>query len=283
MGNQLFQYAAGRRLALHHRTSLKLDIRDFQRYTWHAYSLKPFGFRQEFATSEEIEPLKNGRQNGVRRFVSAVRRGRNPFRPTVLSETTVHPYHPEFLHTGKDIYLDGYWQSEKYFADIAELIRTEFRITVEQDQRSQEVAAAIRAAQSVSVHVRRGNYVSIPEVNAVHGTCGVEYYDKAVAEIARRVDSPHFFVFSDDPSWAKENLRFGHPTTVVDHNDASRDYEDFRLLSLCKHHIIANSTFSWWGAWLSENTDKIVIAPRRWLSDPNVDVSDVVPSRWMKI
>jgi hypothetical protein len=193
------------------------------------------------------------------------------------------PYDCRILNTPKNVYLDGYWQSEKYFREIKDVIRSEFQVKYPQDTKSQEIGKVISSTQSVSVHVRRGNYASNPRVNSHHGTCAVEYYQECAKTIEGKLSSPHYFVFSDDIAWAKVNLDFHYPTTFVDHNDPSHDYEDLRLMSMCRHHIIANSTFSWWAAWLNANPDKIVLAPRQWLNDPAIDTRDLLPSNWIRV
>ena len=146
-----------------------------------------------------------------------------------------------------------------------------------------ELASEIQATVSVGVHIRRGDYVANPIANQFHGVCSLEYYLAAIAKLKEEIGAPRFFVFSDDIGWARQNLRLPDPTTFVDHNGEAHDYEDLRLMSLCKHHIIANSSFSWWGAWLSNNPDKIVIAPERWFRDPSMDPRDLVPEGWHRL
>jgi hypothetical protein len=123
------------------------------------------------------------------------------------------------------------------------------------------------------------------ETNRFHGTCGLDYYGKAIDYLAARVASPHLFVFSDDPEWAKQNVTAPCPVTVVDHNDASTSHEDLRLMSLCRHHIIANSSFSWWGAWLCQNAGKIIVAPKRWFAneEKNRQTGDLFPDGWVRL
>lgn len=284
LGNQLFQYAAARRLSILHQTELKLDISAFEHYAWHAYSLRPFCIQEVFATPEEIQKVKGTSRKGISRIVSSLNQRYNPyFRSPVFEEADFGPFDPRISRTPRDIYLSGYWQSEKYFADIQDVIRREFAIRYEQDDQSQELAQMIANTQSVSLHVRRGNYVSISQINSKHGTCSIEYYQECVKRIGQKLNSPHLFVFSDDPSWVKANLRLEYPTTYVVHNDASRDYEDLRLMSMCQHQIIANSTFSWWGAWLNPNPGKIVLAPKRWFVDSTIDTRDLFPNDWIRI
>jgi hypothetical protein len=137
----------------------------------------------------------------------------------------------------------------------------------------------------VSVHIRRGDYVTNSHTNAVHGTCSLEYYENAINYISEKVKAPHFFVFSDDYKWALENFKNrSYPVTCIS-NNADKNYEDLTLMYNCKHHIIANSSFSWWGAWLNPNEDKIVIGPKQWFKSKkqSTDTKDVMPKEWVKM
>ena len=137
---------------------------------------------------------------------------------------------------------------------------------------------------SVSVHVRRGDFVSHTQISAFHGTCSPQYYQDAVSLLAEKVGAPlSLYIFSDDPAWVRENMQFPHETVYVDHNDASKNYIDMILMSSCKYHIIANSSFSWWGAWLDARPDKIVVAPRTWVRDPHINTKDLLPPSWIRI
>jgi hypothetical protein len=284
LGNQLFQYAAARRLSVLHQTTLKLDITPFESYKLHRYSLNPFRIQEVFATSEEIAQVKGISKKRLARIaLRLIRRLKPYYRRPVFSETPLRPFDPNILKTPKDVYLDGYWQSEKYFVDIQDIVRREFTIKYEQDRQSHEIAEEIVNTQSVSIHMRRGDYVSNPETRRVHGVCNLDYYKQCVSLIAEKITNPHFFVFSDDPGWATENLRLDYPITFVTHNDATRNYEDLRLMSQCKHHIAANSSFSWWGAWLCTCPGKIVIAPKRWFKEPGLDTRDLLPEGWIKV
>ena len=173
--------------------------------------------------------------------------------------------------------------ANKYFADIRDILLGELTVRYEQDRQSREVAEEITSTSSVSIHVRRGDLVSNPFANRVFGTCSPEYYMKCIDFIGSKITDPHFFVFSDDSSWSSENLNLQYPTTFVNHNDANRDYEDLRLMSSCKHHILANSSFSWWAAWLNTNPDKTVLAPARWFRDEGRNTPDRLPDSWIKI
>jgi hypothetical protein len=136
---------------------------------------------------------------------------------------------------------------------------------------------------SVSLHIRRGDYVSNSVNREIYATCSMDYYHRCAIEMTRRVTDPHFFVFSDDIEWAKDNLDIKHAVTYVDHNSQEEAYKDLCLMSKCKHHIIANSTFSWWGAWLADNKDKIVFAPSRWYNDSKHGEQDLIPEDWHRV
>lgn len=277
LGNQLFQYAAAKRLAHKHNTVLKLDITPFIKYKLRAYSLHPFNIDEIFATKDEIRRMQpvTGIKGAINRILGRETEGR------ILSERHFH-FDPGVLDAPDDIYMNGYWQSEKYFKDVEDIIRGEFVVKAPQTGRDREIASLIQDSESVSLHIRRADYISNSKTKDMHGVCQPDYYMRGIEYMSERVPQAHFFVFSDDIAWAKENLRLHFAVTYVDHNDASRNYEDLRLITLCKHHIIANSTFSWWGAWLCPYDYKIVLAPERWFADENINTNDVIPFKWIK-
>ena len=131
------------------------------------------------------------------------------------------------------------------------------------------------------MHVRRGDYVNSPNTKAIYTHCDIEYYKKGLEIITKKNDNVVLFIFSDDPTWVKENMKFDFPTNYVDHNNADFNYEDLRLMSLCKHNIIANSSFSWWGAWLNENPFKQVVSPKIWINDLTINPNDINPPGWI--
>lgn len=283
LGNQLFQYAIGRSLAVKIGAELKLDISGFETYKLHAYSLGHFNIQEKIATASEIA--------GLSRY--AARKGkiwwlRNYF----FADSKIYikekrnlefQYDPTIMNAGASAYLDGYWQNEKYFKDIEGVLRQELSVKEALSGQDKIIAEMMAKVDSVSVHIRRGDYVTNAKTNAVHGACDISYYQKAAELIISRITTPHFFIFSDDHEWVKQNITFSHSTTYVDHNNAARNYQDLRLMSLCRHNIIANSSFSWWGAWLNPNPEKIVIAPKQWINDPTRDTSDLIPKTWIKI
>jgi len=183
-----------------------------------------------------------------------------------------------------NIYLDGYWQSEEYFKDIRKTILKDFEIKKSLSEKNLEIEKRISQTNSISIHVRRCDYVNDPVTNKIHGTCNVEYYLKAVQLMKEKVSDPHFYIFSDDSDWASENIVFNGKKEYIKHNIGNDSCFDIYLMSLCKHNIIANSSFSWWGAWLNQNKEKIIIAPDRWFVDEEMnDKCKIVPSEWIKI
>lgn len=282
LGNQLFQYALGRHLAHINNTELKLDISGFEEYKLHAYSLNHFNIIENIATKKEINSFKKYQRKPGKLWFPYNRLIADENR--YFQEKQFH-FDPRVLKLAGDVYLDGYWQTEKYFREIKDTLLKEIVVKTPLTGRDLEIANEIEDTNAVMVHIRRGDYVTNSQANIIHGTCGLDYYSEGISIIAKNVANLHIFVFSDDHEWVKNNIKFEYPTTYVDHNKADKNYEDLRLMSLCKHHIIANSSFSWWGAWLSQNPDKIVIGPSEWFrtKKTNVDTNDVIPESWIRI
>ena len=183
----------------------------------------------------------------------------------------------------QSIYIDGYWQSYQYFQSIESQLKVELTPTAPLSGLNLSVAESIAQVNAVSLHIRRGDYVSNNATNKVHGFLGLKYYEDAISVIASKVSNPYFFVFSDDIAWAKENLELTNNVSFIDHNTGKNSYEDMRLMSLCQHHIIANSSFSWWGAWLGQNPNKIVLYPDRWFATNDRDISTLCPPEWLRV
>ena len=285
LGNQLFQYAAGRRLAQVRGAELKLDITGFTNPNYRTkrhYELAPFNVTQSLASEEDITRLTRPYYGPLPRLINRITRKKE--RPPVSYIKEMH-YHfdPNILDLPDDVYLEGYWQSARYFDDIAELIRKEVTVRDSLVGRNSNLAQEISSCPAVSLHVRRGDYVHNEITHHTHGICDLDYYSQAVAFIASRVNNPVFFIFSDDPAWVHEHLRLSYSVRIVDHNGPEHGYEDMRLMSLCHHHIIANSSFSWWGAWLNPSKRKIVIAPKRWFNNYDADTSDLYPDSWVRL
>jgi hypothetical protein len=280
LGNQLFQYCLGRALAAKHRTELRLDVSGFDAYRLRTYALEHFRISASVLTASERAALGDFRQRKTR----VARLFSRPFTNSlpVIRERNFG-FDPEVLNAPPSCNLEGYWQSPKYFAAIETLIREELTVKEALAGRNRELAQAIAETVAVAVHVRRGDYATNPETNRYHGTCSPAYYEMAETFLRQQCSDLHLYVFSDDPEWTDMNLRFKSPVTTVRHNTAARDYEDLRLMSLCRHHIIANSTFGWWGAWLSGYPQKKVVAPKHWFGDRTLRTDDLIPDSWIRL
>lgn len=276
----MFQYALGRKLALKRNAVLKFDIDELVhppgRGTPRQYALHVFDIEAGIADKNEVEKLKYRIDNCISKNLKKLGffKRSHSFAPEPHFQ-----YYPEVLDFEDNIYLTGYWQTEKYFKDIEGVLRKDFSLKREFDIANKEITGEIRNNHSVCLHVRRDDYVTDPIVSTYHGACSLEYYRHAVSYIAAKVKHPVFYFFSDDMAWVKEYLRIPHPVKYVS-DGILKDYEEMMLMSYCKHNIIANSSFSWWGAWLNTNPGKIVIAPRPWFVSSHMDTSDVIPVEW---
>ena len=274
LGNQLFQYAAGRGVAIRNGSELLLDIRGYGTNRHRQYSLDHFGIKARIASVSELPPPYTSRL----RYKVWKRFGRHPryVRERGLALDT------DVLTLGPECYLHGYFPSEGYFADVADQLRSELAFNDAPDSQGREMLNRIAGENAVALHVRRGDYLTAgPKTFPV---LAQSYYSMAVAYISEWVHRPVIHVFSDCPDWVHGNLHFDYPTVIHDHNqEKDRCHEDLRLMSACRHNITANSTFSWWGAWLNPNPDKIVIAPKTWFGERVPPVPDLVPSTWHRI
>lgn len=284
LGNQLFQYALGRRLAILNNTSLALDHSGFSTYyKLHKYSLQHFNIEENFISPEKAKKYRNLLS---RVFTELDNRTGNHlgtyYKRKYIKERSLK-FDKNIFQCLPDVYLEGFWQTEKYFKEIIPTLRKEFTFKTPPNRTNKELCDKITLHNAVSIHVRRADYVTDSATNKDHGVCGLDYYRNAIRFITEKVKSPHFYVFSDDMNWTKANLKIDFPVTYVDFNNADTNYEDLRLMSLCNHNIIANSSFSWWGAWLNQHSDKIVIAPKKWYNNPNKSSEDLIPPDWNKI
>ena len=285
IGNQLFQYAVARNLSIKHGVPFLLDLEWFERFPVRQYKLKNFNIEEHIGTKKEIWPLKkHGRRAGWRHCIQNFLYAND----SLYKKEKFFHFDPAILEIKDNAYLDGNWQSEKYFYENRDTIRKDFTLKttpssyfievkkkIEQNKTSNETA--------VSLHIRRGDYASDPKVLASIGLCSIEYYQEAAKIIASKVSHPVFYIFSDDIEWVKNNLKLSFPTQYISHPEKDKDYEELFLMASCSHHIMANSSFSWWGAWLNPNNDKIIIAPKQWFKDTTRDTKDLLPEGWLRI
>lgn len=276
LGNQMFQYAAAYSVAQKNKTIAAVDNDWFvskNSTVWHMnYELDCFSI-----SAAQITPNQYSITESKPNLLSILQ-GSKEY--TEYREKSMR-YDPEVFNLGKDVVLDGYWQSEKYFKQVRSGILNEFSFTTKLQGKNLETKKLITKSNSVSLHVRRGDYANHAETNAFHGLMGLDYYRAAIESIAKRIDTAHFFVFSDEPEWCEKNLKIDYPHTFVTGN--KKGCYDMQLMSLCNHHILANSSFSWWGAWLNTNPKKIVVAPKRWFNNASMDAADLVPEIWERI
>jgi hypothetical protein len=251
LGNQMFQYAVGRALALRRGVPLLLDLSWFPTQTKQAFGLDRFDL-----PAAVLEPGRAGRTRQLQ----------------VVREQGFH-FQAHVLDAPPDVYLTGYWQSERYFADVADVLRRELGSAAGVPQRP--------PVDGASVHVRRGDYVSEPETNAYHGTCSLAYYRRAMEIVHRLADGPvDFAVFSDDPQWAQEQL--AGPGVQVVSGPGRTAHDDLLDMARYRHHVLANSSFSWWGAWLSA-AEGTTVAPRPWFLTPDSNTKDLLPPAWLTV
>jgi len=282
LGNQMFQYAAGRRLTHVLGTELKLDISGYENYNLRKYELGSFNILEDFASSWEVKTLTSQKNGALARLVRCVLRRPKDLAPSHIRESYFH-FDSEILNLPNNVYLDGYWQCEKYFVDICDIIMKEFSIKTPQTGKNKKLAELITSCNAVSIHIRRGDYVSNPIAYEILGVCSLAYYQAAIEKLTHTINQPYFFVFSDDIEWVRHNLRLDYPATYVANNGVEKNYEDLRLMSQCKYHVIANSSFSWWAAWLCTYPSKIVMAPQEWFNNANYDTIDLIPAEWIRV
>jgi len=265
LGNQMFQYAAGIALAKKLKTRLYLNLQWFEEVaanpglTLRIYELDGFG----------IEPTS---MNPYDKIASRLKP------PEVFKESSLD-FNPAFKDLSGNIILDGYWQSYKYFESYRDIVLGAFKFPDRISKQNRELLDDISRSESVSVHVRRGDYNTKVGRN-YHGLIPMGYYKQALSKIGPAIKNPSLFIFSDDIEWCKKNIKFGLPITFIDSNGPNSGVEDMRLMSACKHNIIANSSFSWWAAWLNQNPQKKVFAPKRWFVSIEANLDDRAPKDW---
>jgi len=289
LGNQMFQYAIGKHLAMINRTRLYLDISDYYLYPDRYYALDCFDVEAEIATAQLLADFKAYPHN-LGSFQRLWRYHLLGERNVIIQEPHFHFANDMLKPYEANVHLSGYWQTEKYFSRISLRIRKDFRFAKPLSLRNDELAKQIANSESVSIHVRRGDYISNNITNQYHGVCDLGYFQTAIRFIVDKIRNPTFFVFSDDMDWVTSHLKIEHKHYLVGHNQGTESYNDMRLMSLCKYNIIANSSFSWWGAWLNANEEKIVVAPKYWLNpnstwykDWKVSMDDYVPANWHQV
>jgi Glycosyl transferase family 11 len=280
LGNQMFQYAAGRALAERCGAELVLDTSWIQqadsRDAWVRYELDCFDLVERKCPVWEVARVPN-----PSRLVYALQRlrpSRRRFVHVLAEDSATNAFLPQVLTAPDQTYLQGYLQFEGYFADQEAAIRSAFRFPP-MSAESEQIAEDVGREPSVSIHVRRGDYTKFEQL----GFLDADYYERALDRVTSHAGEVRPFVFSDDPDWCRENLPFAPRARIVDRPlTIERAWEDMCLMSMCDHHVIANSTYSWWGAWLNPSPSKLVVAPTTWVRSEK-RAGDPIPARWPRV
>ncbi|MFD2934558.1 alpha-1,2-fucosyltransferase [Spirosoma flavum] len=281
LGNQLFQYAAGRDLALKNKTSLYLDL-SYYLYEYSTDTVRPFKL-DHFSV-----PYRVLQKSPLEYLSKATKLLPNRSLPPLLLFLKEKQFHFDDTVVEASaccITLDGFWQSEAYFRDNADTIRRDLTLSnIPSPEFAHYKQQINNTPTPVSIHVRRGDYVNHPEFSKTFGFIGLAYYEQALSQLNELHKNIQLYVFSDDHEWVHQNLSLPDNTVFVQNSGSNADIADLVLMSQCQHHIIANSSFSWWGAWLNPNPDKLVITPRQWYKQqPTWNTKDLLPSTWLAL
>jgi hypothetical protein len=284
LGNQLFQYATARALAIQHQKKLFLDS------AWFASSYEDVTSREVLIkllkTCGELISINPSirRPSKLRRIVQEYL----PISPLIYLEKAGYRFDSGLttlnLRHKQNLYLMGYWQSFHYFDSIREELMNEIQPIngISDDYRAYQ--DKIQSTSSTMVHIRRGDYVHLNSAAKVHGFLGLDYYRRGMNLMLDKNKDTHFFIFSDDLDWAKENLPYTEKMTLVYSSDSSDNViQELSLMTQCQNYLIANSSLSWWGAWLSKHSDAHIICPQHWTNDLNMNWDDLIPGHWQRI
>ncbi len=279
LGNQMFGYALAYRLSQQFCEPIILDPYFLENrfiwanWTFRYFELEVFGIKKEYILPSAII------SRWIHREIIALLK-----RITIWKWYIMEQWGKLIEDFPRGTYIDGLFQSYRYFANYSQEIQRIFTVQTPVSEQNREMLDTIACAwkNAVSLHVRRWDYITLDTANKWHGTCSIGYYESAIQMIQEKLGSPIFFIFSDDISWCRENILFPEWVSVhfIDHN-SSAWHEDLRLMYSCSHHIIANSTFSWWWAYLGKNPEKIIIAPKKWLQTDSFSTSDLIPTTWI--
>ena len=268
LGNQMFQYAFARTLSLRHNTPLKIDLSFLKNrnmgpnFVYRNYELDIFNVVEDFNFT----------------FENCIRAGEPHLKFSQEMVDSIARYQID-----KDIMIDGYWQSVKYFFEFESVIKSDFNfkklVNDSNDDKIQSILNDITSTNSVMLNIRRTDFLNTD----FHGVMGLDYINKSTELLESKIDNPKYFIFSDDIEWCKENIKLNN-MVIVDHSYKGDRFSYYlQLMKECKNFIIPNSSFAWWSAWLSDSPNKIVIAPKKWFTDESIDTSDLIPSDWIRI
>jgi hypothetical protein len=283
LGNQMFQYAFGKMLATKYGVPLALDLEFLldrtprENFVFRNYDLDIFTVSPAIITPEEKNKLLQKPSNFIQRFT------KNKYNTFVEKQFN---FDETVMSIGPHTYLDGYFQSEKYFVHFKDEIKKEFTFKQGFSELEKNLYQEIKSKNAICVNFRRADYVNVQASADMHGVVEMEFYKLAIETIESKVDRPHFYIFSDDIEWCEQYFKLDLPCTFVDYRYKGEKFASyFQLMIACKHFIIPNSTFAWWAAWLSETPNTIIITPSRWFANEamQAQATDIIPERWMKM
>jgi len=280
LGNQLFQYCTAKALSFRLEVDLILDL---HWYLDNSQDHTKF-ILNRFRIDDEtwIPPLKFSKNS--RSFIYNIFNKISPlgFSLPVIREDKFK-FRNEILNLKKPVFLDGYWQNENYFKNYRSEILNLISLEYNENKKFKYYFSKIHYSNSICMHIRRGDYISNSQAAKVHGIIEKEFYYQSLNRLSNVVDNPVIFIFSDDLDWVKRNLSFDYETMIVDLNQPDRPELDLILMSYCKNFIIANSSFSWWAAWLSIYQNKKIVAPKIWFLDNLLNMNMKLPKDWIRI
>ena len=280
LGNQLFQYALGRSLEERFGAKVKYDLSWFKENSQHRqFGLDRFKTKIEIANDAEVYNVKNGIfSNRIRNYIFQKELKFKPYYKQPYFKEDLSKLDLNILKINSRTYIEGYFSSDIFFSDIRNELIKEFQLNSDLSLQNKETIERIQQQNSVCLSVRRGDFLKY----SMHNVCQLDYFKDAISLMNEKITNPVYYIFSDDNEWVKENLKIEQEHYFITHNYPDF-YEDFRIMKNCKHHIIPNSTFSWWAAWLSQSKQKVVIAPETWLDSEDIDYSYFLPKDWIKI
>jgi hypothetical protein len=284
LGNQMFQYAIARALSEHYQSAFLLDRSWFDvpqaETTPRPYQLDLLNIQEGLDSEVAFPKRPNKLMRSLQKWL--------PVGPVIYYQQNAFEFDARLLHlkaiSQRDLFLFGYWQAFPYIETIRPILQSEFKTKKSIAEHYQPYLEQIRSSQAVMLHIRRGDYVNSPSAAKFHGVLPLSYYQQAIEALLLNQPNAHFFIFSDDLPWAKEALPKDLKITFVENSskpDAAA--QELQLMYECQHHIIANSSLSWWGAWLKKDCSGLVFAPNRWISDSSLDLSNLLPANWQRI
>ena len=279
IGNQLFQYAFGRSISLKYDINVEFDIffynSNFNNVTKRELQLQKFNTQLTYFNSNKFIKyiyLNNNIPSKIKRII---------YHPNYkyINESN---FSDSLFHCKRIYYFDGYWQSEIFFNSYSKILRDELTFNLDYTTDELRLINSIKSNNSISLHIRRGDYITNKKAFLHHGICSLEYYENAIQFFKNKFSNCKFYIFSDDINWAKMNLSIANDAIFINLNLNFKDLKELRLMSYCSNHIISNSSYSWWGAWLNPSTSKIVIRPSPWFTLNKKIDSVICPPNWLK-